>query len=149
MQTMTACKTVAGTNLLCSNTKQSSKNKFELPLLNNNRSNSKPALSAVRSTLNQSQSTKQMQVTANQMASSHNFLPSKISTSISSQPLQKPGATSQASVGRMYQTCKDGSDGAVLGSLGANQLGPAQPKVTNSHKSPGKSFKSGKNTASA
>lgn len=149
MQTMTACKAgAAGTNLLCSNTKQSSKNKFELPLLNN-RSNSKPALSSVRPTLKESQSTKQMQVTSNQLTSSHNFLPSKIATSITSQPLQKPGASSQANAGRMYQTCKDGSDAGVLGSIGANQLGPGQPKVTNSHKSPGKSFKNGRNTASA
>ena len=53
MQTLTASKMGAGTNLLSSNAKQSSKNKFELPMLSN-RSNSKPALTQVRSTLKES-----------------------------------------------------------------------------------------------
>ena len=94
-----------------------------------------------------------MQVTAAQVISTaHNFLPCKIATNLATQPSQKPGQlvmTSQSSVGRLYQSVvKEGSEPVTAGSIGANQTGPVQPKVT-AQKSPGKTFKNGKSTASA
>ena len=59
---MTATKTSTGNNLLSSNAKQSSsKNKFELPMLLSNRSNSKQTLGQARNMgLKDSQSSKQV-----------------------------------------------------------------------------------------
>lgn len=72
MQTMTASKVQTSTNLLSSNAKkQTSKGKFELPLLSN-RSSSKPNL--VRNT----QSVNQKVMAQATSTQSHNFLPSKI-----------------------------------------------------------------------
>ena len=104
MQTMTAQKASTGNNLLCSSVKpSSSKGKFELPMLSN-RSNSKQTLGATR---NMSQNGKQ--VTSTSLSSSHNYLPSKIT----SQPLQKPvqmPPTIMSNSASAWTSCKPSTD---------------------------------------
>lgn len=140
MQTMTASKVHQSTNLLSSNAKkqqQSSKGKFELPLLSN-RSNSK--LSLVRNTPSVSQKV----MAQAHSTQSHNFLPSKIGQGImtAQQPLNKPGQGSKntQSMARMYasQTATSPERGT------RGSVGPAAPKLS-AQKSPGKSFKNARN----
>ena len=81
MQTMTAQK-MQSTNLLSSNNKQSSKSKFELPLLSN-RSNSKPTLVQQKHPLSINKEViKSAQAGGVTMTQSHNFLPTKIGSGI-------------------------------------------------------------------
>ena len=85
-------------------------------------------------------------------------MPSKITSNISTQPLQKPMQMPPTiltnpkgpSMTRLYQTCtkEPASADSATGSVGpAGQ--PTAPRMTQ-HKSPGKTFKhSGRNTMSA
>ena len=134
--TMTASKVHTSTNLLNSNAKkQTSKGKFELPLLSN-RSSSKPNL--VRNTPSISQKVMAQASTTQ----SHNFLPNKIGQGlmVSQQPLNKPGQHKTQSMARMYSSQAAGSpERGTRGSVGA-----AAPKLS-AQKSPGKSFKHARN----
>ena len=146
MNTLTASKIPQSTNLLNSNIKQghqtrnpSATGKFELPLLSN-RSNSKPTLVKGAKEAGLRAAT-QAAMTSSQ--SSHNFLPSKIGTGVLTQ--QKT-----SSVARLYVSNKDQQQSTEPSPSGISANGVAVNSLRPSaQKSPGKTFKHGRNTQSA